>query len=459
MAVPFYKLTIDALIVVTVIVAAAGLTTFGLDLSGCSLSPSSFWWYSFLLPVGNRVGTQSSTNYDYQCTESLLLPITLCERRNMTISRKSLRIPDDPSITKEENDVGNSSSPTIPDLVIVKDRNGYGRRVDGGGGTDEEESRPSTQSDASSSDSEETTTTASKRQHTRKRTFLIVILLALCAIALASVAIVVGIITHNNESNNNSSNSNTANESDNLQQQGQLSSPSTVGSVGEDSGGVSQPSNVDTTTSMSDYLTNSTPEDPTNTPTSSPTSSPSSIPSDLPSNVPSETPTSRPTPDPIPVNPVPLNPPPGYFNYDDNTPYGPSNWHLVDTSGTWLREFGKDGWGAWKGIRRNNKNTKDEDLTQNLCNANVRKQSPKDMVEIVNCSATHEIRTKCAVDPLWDDEAFSKVILPHKLSIVPAGRPCLEVLENGLGIDECRTHQPPIVDYPGTCCLFCLIFE
>mmetsp|Transcript_38112 Transcript_38112/g.92700 ORF Transcript_38112/g.92700 Transcript_38112/m.92700 type:complete len:620 (+) Transcript_38112:1-1860(+) len=360
----------------------------------------------------------------------------------MTTSRSTrIRIPDDPSVTQEEHGVGSSSSSAaaIPDLVIVKDGNDHRRRRDSSGGDDEEESR-STQS-GSSSDDDETTT---KLQH-RKRTFVIVVLLALFAIVLASVAIVVGIITHNN----NNSNSN-----NNPQQQGQLSSSSTVGSVEED-GGVSQSSsNLDTTSMPDDMLPVSSSSlpipttAPTDMPISSPTSSPSTIPSDLPSDAPSETPTFRPTPDPVPVNPVPLNPPPGYFNYDDNTPYGPKNWHLVDTSNTWLREFGKDGWGAWKGIRRNNKNNKDEDLTQNLCGANVRKQSPKDMVEIVNCSATHEIRTKCAVDPLWDNEAFSKVILPHKLSIVPAGRECLKVLENGWGVDECRIHQPPIVDYP-----------
>ena len=216
------------------------------------------------------------------------------------------------------------------------------------------------------------------------------------------------------------------------------------------------PSNPTPTTSLSIEIV------PTDIPTGKPSDTPSSFPSDLPStfpsisptatpsivpsDAPSETPTSRPTFQAIPANPVPSNPPPWYFNYDQTagTIYGPKGWKNVDTSNTWLNQFGKNGWGPWKGIRDN----KDEDLSQNLCAADASKQSPKDLVDLWNCTSTHEIRTECGVDPLSDDEAYQKLILPHKLSIVATGRPCINVLANGWGIDECQLNQPPMVDYP-----------
>jgi hypothetical protein len=69
-------------------------------------------------------------------------------------------------------------------------------------------------------------------------------------------------------------------------------------------------------------------------------------------------------------------------------------------------------------------------------------------VDTWDCLSIHEIRTECGVDPLSDEIAYEKVILPHKLSIVAKGRPCLNVLQNGWGIGECQTNQPPMVDYP-----------
>jgi hypothetical protein len=49
---------------------------------------------------------------------------------------------------------------------------------------------------------------------------------------------------------------------------------------------------------------------------------------------------------------------------------------------------------------------------------------------------------------LSDDNAYTKEILPHKLSVVAKGRPCLNVEENGFGVGDCDTNRPPTVDYP-----------
>lgn len=137
---------------------------------------------------------------------------------------------------------------------------------------------------------------------------------------------------------------------------------------------------------------------PSNGPSATPSSSPSgsSGPSSLPSLTPTEFPTtSYPTFSPsaspsdpkVPVNREPEKPPRGYFNYDPNSSYGPHRWNRVSTNGHWLKEFGPNGWGPWKGHFN-------VDLTQNLCGGPKRKQSPKDLVENLRCDAGHEIRTK-----------------------------------------------------------------
>lgn len=56
--------------------------------------------------------------------------------------------------------------------------------------------------------------------------------------------------------------------------------------------------------------------------------------------------------------------------------------------------------------------------------------------------------TQCASKPLIDDDAFEKLILPHKLSIVARRRPCLDVDEAGEGQGSCKGRRPPIADYP-----------
>ena len=124
---------------------------------------------------------------------------------------------------------------------------------------------------------------------------------------------------------------------------------------------------------------------PTEGPTKDPTKSPTVSPTSSPTNPPTASPTPRPTVAYIPPNPVPPNPPRGYFNYDPTSEYGPHRWHLVDTSEHPLREFSDDGWGVWeKHI---------SGLTWNMCDRPDRKQSPKNMIQTIQCDAHHEIRT------------------------------------------------------------------
>jgi hypothetical protein len=88
-----------------------------------------------------------------------------------------------------------------------------------------------------------------------------------------------------------------------------------------------------------------------------------------------------------PINPVPDDPPQGYFNYDmDDGQYGPRNWDRVDTTNSYMREFGANGWGAWIGHFT-------DDPADNQCGSNERRQSPKDLYSTFPCDATHEIRT------------------------------------------------------------------
>ena len=130
---------------------------------------------------------------------------------------------------------------------------------------------------------------------------------------------------------------------------------------------------------------------PTPAPTSSPTGAPTPFPTSAPTQDPTPTPTGMPTPEPtgffVSQNPVPRSPPSDYFNYDDSSPWGPRRWNRVDTSRHWLKEFGPNGYGPWRGHFP-------EDLTKNVCNGPDRKQSPKNLVGTVVCDASHEIRTE-----------------------------------------------------------------
>ena len=132
---------------------------------------------------------------------------------------------------------------------------------------------------------------------------------------------------------------------------------------------------------------------PTQSPTTSPSFKPSSTPTTSPSFKPSSTPSISPSLSPsyppayFDPNPVPRNPPRGYFNYDLNDKtYGPRSWHRIDTSEHPLKEFGKKGWGPWKGHLPG-------DPTENLCGRADRRQSPKNLHRTMDCEAHHEIRT------------------------------------------------------------------
>lgn len=111
------------------------------------------------------------------------------------------------------------------------------------------------------------------------------------------------------------------------------------------------------------------------------------------------------------TNPVPLNPPRGYFNYDvsRNARYGPGypsyyqygnefriryennawgNVQKIDNFDYYWDEFGGDGigWGAWKGVLANH------NMVQSVCSSG-NNQSPIDIrLSGVACVETHQIR-------------------------------------------------------------------
>jgi len=133
----------------------------------------------------------------------------------------------------------------------------------------------------------------------------------------------------------------------------------------------------------------------TQMPTSSPTQMPTLSPTTQMPTVPPTTqmPTSSPTQMPtlfVDPNPVPDNPPRGYFNYDINdNDYGPNAWDNVDTSESFLKEFDRNGFGAWKG------HLAAKDPTKNRCSDDDR--SPRNLSgALANeaCQSGHEIRTK-----------------------------------------------------------------
>ena len=132
---------------------------------------------------------------------------------------------------------------------------------------------------------------------------------------------------------------------------------------------------------------------PSGVPSASPSATwkPSASPTTLhPSSSPTRSPTMQPTDNPtrefFATNPVPNNPPRGYFNYNVNDrTYGPTRWNRVNTNDHPLREFGKDGWGPWKGHLDN--------PTINQCGSAARRQSPKNLYSTIPCEAGHEIRT------------------------------------------------------------------
>ena len=153
-------------------------------------------------------------------------------------------------------------------------------------------------------------------------------------------------------------------------------------------------------------------DSPTSQPSASPSKSPepSDSPSSHPSFSPSEVKTASPTSSYVEPNPVPRNPPRGYFNYDVNDmQYGPSKWHQVDTSQHPLIEFGPQGFGPWKGHLT-------YEPRQNLCRSRDKKQSPKDMNPSVKCDAHHEIRTRVSRESFRNDARTKLCLISFLLS-------------------------------------------
>ena len=155
----------------------------------------------------------------------------------------------------------------------------------------------------------------------------------------------------------------------------------------------------------------------------------------------------------FPQNPVPLNPPRGYFNYDlsANSLNGPgyltmirdpqkglqgyyqnNAWKFVEhPPNSYWREFSSSGYGTWKGAlaRRH--------LHENSC-GNTGRQSPIDVrLSGVACVEHHQIR------PLKGDfrisgSAVDKRIEHNKLRLVWERRPCSNTLN-----PRCAEPDPP----------------
>ncbi|KAG7342523.1 Eukaryotic-type carbonic anhydrase [Nitzschia inconspicua] len=202
------------------------------------------------------------------------------------------------------------------------------------------------------------------------------------------------------------------------------------------------PRNVEPPSEMPTSMPSETPSNsPSATPSEVPSDLPSQSPSDMPSDQPSQTPTEQPSFMPTDVffdpHPVPENRPRGYFNYDPNdNNFGPRAWGRVDTSDSFMKEFGPNGWGPYRGWAS-------DSITQNRCSSrSENQQSPRNLEETLVCDAHHEIRSWCGQYPLTASEIEAR-ILPHKLSLYMNRRPCGNVEQN-----SCNENMPPMVDYP-----------
>ncbi|KAG7363720.1 Eukaryotic-type carbonic anhydrase [Nitzschia inconspicua] len=202
------------------------------------------------------------------------------------------------------------------------------------------------------------------------------------------------------------------------------------------------PRNVEPPSEMPTSMPSDTPSEvPSATPSDVPSDLPSESPSDMPSDQPSQTPTEQPSFMPTDSfydpHPVPENRPRGYFNYDPNdNNFGPRAWGRVDTSDSFMREFGPNGWGPYRGWAS-------DSITQNRCSSrSENQQSPRNLEETLVCDAHHEIRSWCGQYPLTASEVEAR-ILPHKLSLYMNRRPCGNVEQN-----SCNENMPPMVDYP-----------
>jgi phage terminase large subunit-like protein len=167
---------------------------------------------------------------------------------------------------------------------------------------------------------------------------------------------------------------------------------------------------------------------PSSSPTvsQSPSASPSMAPSMVPSTMPSMAPSVAPSiADPYPVNPMPANPEPWYFNYDtsSNATHGPgttvvtvdgskvvnNHWGSVgNPPHNYWDEFGDHGYGPWNGLMKR------FDMERNRCNT-VGLQSPIDVrVNGAKCYETHQVRTQvstlCSVSGLCLCLMFAHIV-------------------------------------------------
>eukprot|EP00986_Skeletonema_menzelii_P010762 scaffold5374_cov149-Skeletonema_menzelii.AAC.3 len=185
----------------------------------------------------------------------------------------------------------------------------------------------------------------------------------------------------------------------------------------------------------------------TSEPSSAPSATPSSEPSYSPTTHPSSTPSISPTISSAPstleptkhptMKPtflaaiVPRNPKPGYFNYDQSSPYGPKYWGNIDIDqsnpGFFHEEFDIDG-----GSRVSNDcGTGDRQSPIDLCT------SPRG-----SCTETHEMRPKPG-DYKMSGNLIEKQILPSMLRLVMEPRtgeepdpPQIDFSSNGRGITD-----------------------
>lgn len=168
-------------------------------------------------------------------------------------------------------------------------------------------------------------------------------------------------------------------------------SPSTAPSTSPSAYPSSQPSSQPSASPTSTPTTSQPTEEPSSSPTKEPTEEPTKEPTRTPTT---EVPTSAPTIGYVDQNPVPNNPPNGYFNYDTNdNRYGPRRWGNVDTSNHWLKEFTNEGWGPYQGHLHS------KEPLLNKCDYPDRRQSPKNLVNSggLECDMHHEIRTRVSL--------------------------------------------------------------
>jgi len=166
---------------------------------------------------------------------------------------------------------------------------------------------------------------------------------------------------------------------------------------------------------------------PTQTPSSNPTVS---------TELPTKEPTSSPTIYPYSENPQPLDFPPTYFDYNRGASArrGPNNWHKVSFQGDqnpWY-EFSPNGWGPYKGLLAG------YNVGRNYCGTDGQ-QSPINVYDTGRrCGPDHQIRPRPGDFKIEERGNITKMILPNKLRLQYARRPCV----------GCAEPDPPHADFP-----------